>query len=440
MLISVAGFSPETTIVTTGVFRPEQVLVISSGPAYEMIDVIGDFVRTLGLRASQFHHEPCNPTDLSLFEIICRRVKAHRQARGSRPNEDREAETLIDITGGKKVMSAGAALAAGELDLRICYIDNEYDQQRRTAIPGTEAIVLLESPYLLYGGTEIRRANHDFDMGAFEAAGARYAALAERLNEPATARFLRELSIFYNAWRNLDIEGIKRALPAIEVRLADSTPTARANRARLETQLAFVQRLVAGERSARIMTLFLLGEANLEADRYDFSALLFYRTIEASIASRLEHQFPGFLCEKPDYTKINPDVEELAKQFAVATREVFGKPDASEDPESTEAEKHPELPRKVGCLDGALLLRVTKDDLLDQAKLGDPKALSRLGNLTTTRNRSILAHGYESVTEKSCNALRAPARQLLSAYWTLNNEPVPFADAIEELRFLRLEP
>jgi hypothetical protein len=440
LLVSVAGFSPETTIITAGVLRPEQILVISSEVAYGMIDIIGEFVMKQGLRLSQFRHESCNPADLSLFELICRRVKSHRDAIASKGSKAEKAETLIDITGGKKVMSAGAAMAAGELDLRICYVDNQYDDSRRAAVPGTEEIVLLDSPYQLYGGAELKRADHDFDMGAFEVARSRYGKLAERLNEPAQARFMRDLSSLYNAWRNLDIDGLKQAMPLVQARLSEPTPIARTYCAQLETQLAFVKRLVEADHAARILTLFLLGEANMEAGRYDFSGLLFYRTIEASIASRLEQRYPGFLCEKPDYTKIDQDVANLAVRLEACAKEVFGKPKNKTTEDASADESAPRLPHAVACMDGALLLRVLGDDLLEKASLREPKALANLGQLAVTRNRSILAHGFLSVSATDCKALRAQALQLLAAYWTLNNESMPFKDAVQELRFLRLGP
>ncbi len=98
-----------------------------------------------------------------------------------------------------------------------------------------------------------------------------------------------------------------------------------------------------------------------------------------------------------------------------------------------------DLPRKIGCFDGALLLRAQRDDLLEMARFGEAKALAHLRNLTTTRNRSILAHGYRSVSEKDCKELRSPAERLLQAYWTLESEATPFKKAMEELRFLRIE-
>lgn len=427
LLVSVAGFSPETTIVTAGVFKPREVLVISSGLPYDHIDVIAEFLRQTGLRPSQFHHDRCTAADLSVFEIIGRRVREHRELRAAAGRSEQDGETLVDITGGKKVMSAGAAVAAWELDLRISYVNNTFDPRRRVAVPGTEEIVLLDSPYALYGGAELDRADHDFDLGAYEVARTRYEKLADRLNEPARARFLRELSAFYDAWCNLDVDGLRKTIPKVRERLAEPSPLSRTHGAQIEAQLRFVERLLAEERSARVMTLFLLGEAHMRVRRHDFSALLFYRTIEASIASRIEQRYPGFQCEKPDYTKIDADIEALRGRFQATAREVIP------------SESSSDLPRKIGCFDGALLLRAERDELLSQAGFGEAKALAHLRNLTTTRNRSILAHGYRSVTEKDCRDLRSPAERLLSAYWALNDEPTPFKKMLEELRFLRLE-
>ena len=69
LLVSVAGVSPDTTIVTAGVFQPREVLVVSSGLPYDNIDIIAEFLKRGGLRPSQFHHERCTAADLSVFEI-----------------------------------------------------------------------------------------------------------------------------------------------------------------------------------------------------------------------------------------------------------------------------------------------------------------------------------------------------------------------------------
>ncbi len=426
LLVSVAGMTPETTIITAGVFQAQEILVISSYPLRENIDIIGKYLSDhLGIRHSQFSHEWCNTEDMSVFELVCNRVKAHRKRRSGLSSNVIFGETLVDITGGKKLMSAGAAMAALELDLRICYVNNEFDKRRRVAVPGTEDIMLLDSPFQRYGTAEQRQAEQDFNLGAYDVAHSRYKHLAEKLNQPARARFLRDVSAFYEAWRNLDIDGLKHALPKVRDHLDE--PVAHEYRERLLSQLDFVERLVKEERTARVMTLFLLAEANFAQKRYDFSALLFYRTIEASIASRLEQKYEGFSCEKPDYALIDPDGEALRQKFVKARRDLFPK-DKSQIA----------LPDPIACLDGTLLLRALDDELLKSSGYDQRGPVSSLPGLFTSRNLSILAHGYQSVSEKNCRNLREPAERFLKAYWTLNNEPMPFDQAIERLRFLRI--
>jgi hypothetical protein len=109
--------------------------------------VIGEYLHARGLRFRDFVHERCNAIDLSLFEAVRRAVEAHRQDADG-------GEVLIDVTGGKKVMSAAAAMAAWEMDLRIVYTDCTFDPTRRIAIPGTEEIVLLDNPSLRFGGEQ----------------------------------------------------------------------------------------------------------------------------------------------------------------------------------------------------------------------------------------------------------------------------------------------
>ncbi|KYF48531.1 hypothetical protein BE04_37725 [Sorangium cellulosum] len=418
LLVSNAGFTPETTILMARALRPRRVVVILSGEAYDSVDVIGDYLHQRGLRLRDFLHERCNPTDLSLFEAVRRAVEGHRQ-------DEKGGEVLIDVTGGKKIMSAAAAMAAWEMDLRIVYTDCTFDPTRRIAIPGTEEVVLLDNPSLRFGGEEVRRADQDFNSGAYEAARTSYGHLADRLSAPARARFLRDLAALYDAWRNLDLDQLKRLLPTMRARLDEPDPLARALRPSIEAHLDFIVRLIDEEAVARAMTLLLLGDANADAARNDFAALFFYRTIEASLAGRLGQRYPGFRVDSPDYSKIDADVTGLEQRILVAAREVL-----SADVKG--------LAPKLGLMDCAILLFAVGDELLPRAGMRDVKAVKDLQGLANVRNQSILAHGYKSVATKNVEGLRRKARALLKAHWELSMQPEPFDEAEKKLRFARI--
>jgi CRISPR-associated protein (TIGR02710 family) len=416
LLVSNAGFSPETTILLARALRPRRVVVISSGEAYGSIDTIGEHLMAHGMKIRDFVHQHCNPVDLSLFEIVRAAVEEHRGKSG---------QVLIDVTGGKKIMSAAAAMAAWEMDLRIAYTDCKFDDKRRIATPGTEEIILLDSPSKRFGGEEVRRADHDFNSGAYEAARARYERLADRLTAPARARYLRDLAAVYDAWRNLDLPRLQKLVPVMRDRLAESDPLARTLHPSVKAQLDFADRLIGAEPVARAVTLLLLGEANAEAGRHDFAALFFYRTIEASLAGRLVQRYPGFDVGKPDYTLLDHDAAALEARILAAASEIF-----STDPKN--------LAPKLGLMDCAIVLHVVGDDLLQRAGMAGPKGVRDLQSLANIRNQSILAHGFKSVPAKSVEGLKYRARALLKAHWELSGEKQSFDDAETLLRFAKI--
>jgi hypothetical protein len=145
-LISLSGFTPVTTILAYEVLRPRRVLVITSEKAERGVSTIARAIVGEGkLGPDDFTHRPCNPTEaLSIYEIV-------RQGLGSFPSETGPPAAMMDITGGKKVMSATAALAAYRLDLPLCYVDGDYDNDIRQSVPGTEYLLVLPRPTTLFG-------------------------------------------------------------------------------------------------------------------------------------------------------------------------------------------------------------------------------------------------------------------------------------------------
>ena len=57
----------------------------------------------------------------------------------------------MDITGGKKSMVSGAAMAGAVLGADIYYVDSrEFLQEFRKPKPGSEYLNLLENPYVVF--------------------------------------------------------------------------------------------------------------------------------------------------------------------------------------------------------------------------------------------------------------------------------------------------
>lgn len=431
LLVSLSGFSPATTILAFELVRPKRLFVISSEGTTGSIDVINDHLVPRRLRASQFRHKPCDGTDpLAIYLLVKEEVAGlSSPARGLRGGGGRheagQPSVIIDITGGKKVMSAAAALAAWQLDLRLCYIDSRYDGEMRQPIPGTEELLILDNPTAIFGEQELDAALVTFRSGAFAAAQERFAALAESMSEPSRARLLRDIADLYQAWSDLDLARLSSLADQVGKGLADPrTRLSSATAEQLCEQLKFIGLLVQGGTFLQVLNFYVLGEHYSELHRTDFAALLYYRAVEGCFQQRLGLRFPGFDCASARYEPTGVPADDLLGRFN-AIIERIGRPAVTA------------MPVKIGLMDAAVLLHVLDDSLLSRIDIQHAKGLSYLSKQTEARNRSVLAHGHECVTAQDCARLRTLALRCLRALWSLHRPGEDVDTLCRTLRFVR---
>lgn len=402
LLVSLSGFSPETTILAFELLRPQRLMIIASEEARASVDIIQQALQLPLSRLDVRYADPIDP--LKIYQFI---------KEAARPVPDAaEVKAVIDITGGKKVMSASAALAAAQLDLALCYINSTFDAEMRLSIPGTERLVIVPNPTALFGDREMEAALVAFRHGAYAAAQARFAEIAETAYEPARARFLRDLASVYESWCDLNLEALESRVEVMRDRLSDP-----ANRVpptvarRVSEQLIFLGTLTGAPRGERespsfLLNFYLLGRHYLRLGRYDFAALLYYRTIESCFAQRLARVAPGFRTAAPDYRLLGKDQDELLAKYRSATGAVH----------ETEAAA---LPAPVGLMDAALLLFVLGDPMLRTLDLTTDKSLRRFKGRLLARNKSVLAHGTETIDEALSDELGSLATRSVRAFWAL---------------------
>ena len=403
LLVSLSGFSPETTILAFHLVNPKRLMIIGSEATRASVDVIQE---TLKLPLSRLYIEDCEPTDpLEIYQYV---QKAARLVR----RDDGPARIIIDITGGKKVMSASAALAAARLDLPMCYVEGDFDPELRQSRPGTERLVILRNPTDLFGDRQLDAGLAAFRHGAYAAAHAQFKDVAGAAYEPAFARFLRDLSAVYQAWCDLDFAQLEGLSAALRSRLTDpGYRPAPALVDRLHAQLEFVDSLVRLHQAKQqgpplLLNFYLLGKHYQLLGRHDFAALLFYRTIESCFARRLTVLGSGFSSSRPDYSLLHADVAELTARYTTVASVVHQREITS-------------LPFDVGLLDAALLAQVLEDPMVDLLGMVGPKSFGQLKRLIGARNGSVLAHGVDSVEPKLSEELATFALRTLRAFWAL---------------------
>ncbi|MFG1951912.1 TIGR02710 family CRISPR-associated CARF protein [Micromonospora sp. NPDC048830] len=415
VLISLCGFAAIPTVLTYELLRPRRLVVITSRDASDSVDLIGQ--RVVGpdrLRFQDFRHVLVDASDpLDMYQHIARELADW---------DGRHA--VIDITGGRKVMSAAAALAAWQLNLGLTYVENRFDPVTRQLRHGEVRLIALDNPTTLFGEQELARAVEIFRAGAFEAARRRYDEIAERIAVPGRARLMRALAELYRTWCDLDLVALPAAVTAMEASLRQGRrELTDATAARIDRQLTFARRLADGDRTAFVVCFYVLGLHYQQLGRHDFAALLFYRTVEACLTTRLRHRYPGFDPDDCDWSLLG-DPDAVRAGYAATCRSLAPPSPAG-------------LPNKLTLFAAAVLLASLSDPMVDQAGLVDPQRLHQLRQRTWARNKSVLAHGTESIAEVHTESLREEASGLLGAYWTLHGDGSDLDELCAELRFLR---
>jgi CRISPR-associated protein (TIGR02710 family) len=423
LLISLTGFSPRITILAYKIMRPERLVVISSENAWSSFNIIHQHVMAGGcLQPADLSPRPCVATDpLSIYRIVQEELGIHTRRSGS------VGVAYIDITGGRKVMSAAAALAAWQLNLGLCYIEGEYDEELKQAVPGSDRLLLLDNPTSLFGEQEMKAAEQAFDAGAFEAARNRFEELAGRLAQPGLARFMGALSALYRAWADLDLtalrtvnERVRDTLGPVQRTLATGIVSA------VYAQLEYLDRLANGDRQALLLCFNLLDDHYRNVGRHDFAALFSYRTIEGCLAGHLASRYPGFDCDNPDYRIISDDFGSLRADYSNMAGLATGR------------SSRRSLPSFVGVFSAAVILHVLGDPLAELSGLNSPESLRGLQELARARNKSVLAHGEESVTRELSRQLNAKAVEVLYAYWRIHHSGEDLSVRRAELAFIRV--
>lgn len=137
LLVSLMGLSPETTVISTAFLKPTRLEIVTSHHSPKYSDQCIEFLTANALmRREVISVRRVDPTDHNeLFNALSDALATTTASR------------LVDVTGGKKVMSAVAGYAAWICGVPICYLESSaYNEQMRRPEPGSETLVILDRP------------------------------------------------------------------------------------------------------------------------------------------------------------------------------------------------------------------------------------------------------------------------------------------------------
>lgn len=412
VLISVVGKSREPIRRAILSIRPRKVFFLTTA---ETTREAADIIKEVGL----------GPGDYSIVELKTDSKEIYDEIKIiiSKHEGDRIA---IDITGGKKAMSAMASVAGAFYGLEIIYTNyTEYDPITRKPAPGSEFLESLPNPLHTSGDLLMGRAIELFNNYNFNAVIPLLEEVKQVARDPRLADIILLLSKGFKDWAAflfdkahkqinmalkkseqyqmypVDADVLKGYLeflePAREIRSADGTEDYFGYISKRETAWPM------------IASIYNSGRRYEEIGRHSEAILRYYRVVE--MVSQHQLGLRGINTGNIDFSK--EEIKSARNDFTRIKVEIMG-------------EGNGILKNKIGLLDGYILLLALGDSLVKMDEIKNIK------DVINPRNHLYLIHAWHLGNEKQAKKLRKEARELMSRIG-INDQ------YIQQGRFAKLE-
>jgi len=310
--------------------------------------------------------------------------------------------TVIDPTAGRKVMVASLALIAFYHRYPMVYIHSV--EHEGIIFPFTERLRFIENPFEFFGDAELSLVEDQFNCHLYEAAFRTCEQIAARVRDPAThskVTALRDLISVYRDWDAFTHSSVpeeKRPVPPLSQKLEEllldfcRLGFQKCLPQNVDANINFLKRLDETWRDKRnisdelrLVDVFAsaLRRGSKEQKKYDDAVGRLYRCLE--LCSTIKLVELGLKdTAKPDYESFTSNIGMTTKQL----RDTYSK------------RKHRKLPSmRLGLEDQMTVLNIAGENI---ARIYESLKRSKRGSdsLMEIRNRSILAHGTNPVTEE----------------------------------------
>ena len=409
-LILTVGGSPEPLILSICAIKPNRVGLLYTENRKDSLERI------------------YNKTNLTIVNMI----EGAKKVDGSKTAEIYQAimnfytewgkpeNIAVGVTGGKKSMVSGAAIAGAVLGADIYYVDTDKKNKLNKPEPGSEYLRLLDNPYTVFGDLEVQKAKDLYDRHDYAGAGRIFQQLEQQVATPNQTKVYeayRLLCKTYEAWDNFDMEEAKKSLeellqifeqysPLTELApLHEFKEAFEAQNEALE-HLSYIfqkdneQLAFCSSRGFHFaFMLYYNAKRRKKQGKYDIACLILYRLLEWIEQYRLAQR--GICTSKPDYSKSGMDGTCLLNQYQKTWEKAQKTASKSTPPPRG-------LPDRIALVDGFLILEVLKDDIVNNNSTWHwGKVLGQID----TRNNSILVHGMKKVDEKGFKQFKSTVKQ-----------------------------
>jgi CRISPR-associated protein (TIGR02710 family) len=402
LLICTVGGSPEPITAALKHWRPRRVLFVPSRQTRPEVETkVLPLARQEGFDLDVGCYDYVELPDPQDFALCVRKMRdlgpeiRRWLARGA------DYSVVVDYTGGTKTMSAALALQAHPWDCTFAYVGGTERTKNDlgVVVSGKEVVMRVQNPWDALGCQAVEDAVTLFDQAAYGAAAQLLQAALVRVQDPVRKRelnTLRTLAEAYDAWDRFQHRDAARLLGdglkgENDLRSLFGTERTESLLTQFARHRAYLDNLTATPGATRERVLDLLANAGRRRAerRLDDAVARLYRAMEALAQVRL-HEAHGIA----DTGQVPLDQLPEPLRSAMTPRARDGL-------------------LFFGLQDDYALLAANGDDLgrrFQALTLHDPKK-----SPLTARNQSVLAHGFEPVSEKVYQSLWNAALHLSDA-------------------------
>ncbi len=396
-LILTVGFSPEPLILSILSIKPKQIGFLYTPQTRQLLNRVQE---ETGLSLDKIDMRQINGSStVAVYDAIMALYN-----KWGRP-----ANIAVDITGGKKSMVGGAAMAGAALGADIYYVDNTSFTSGKPE-PGSEYLSLLDNPYTVFGDLEVDKAKDLYDRHDYAGAQRVFNQLESQVGDPNLIPVYEAYGLLcatYESWDNLDVSsaktnldhllGVLRRFPSLSQLgpLHNSMPILFQHQKAVDgLDNIFKNEAHAFNIPDGFHFAFMLYHNVLRREaqgKLDTACLLIYRLLEWIGQHRLAQY--GIITSHPDYSKADVEETNLFDQYKQKRKDVYGSVNMSV------------LPDPIALVDGFLILDALDDDIVKDLNWRAFRGQVEI------RNRSVYAHGMSKINEKSFTAFKATVEE-----------------------------
>jgi len=341
-----------------------------------------------GLKASQYVIDTVEYEGMDVAEIY-KEIRHHLDLFSGK-------KVVMDLTRGKRIMSAGAGIVGAFFGFDLVYIDEGWLDEIKRGMPGTEKLVMLKNPFDIFGDLEGQEAVDLFNNYNYGAAMFFFKKLREKIADPRRIEIEQLLAEVYLHWESFNFKAALNKLDIILRKMQQYNINIK--KGNLEKNFEALKILNSSDITKPeelgdefslhlIIDLYVNAMRRAEKGRFEDSVSRLYRSLELISQYRLANY--EIISSNPNLNKYEGEYKEITKQIYGVERE---------------------LPVEIGVKDGHILLFLLKDYTWEGRSV---EALKQFCGMLRVRDTSIIAHGLKLVGEKAFNNINSITKEFI---------------------------